>query len=320
MATNRTTDKHLTSAELFGFIEKTLGRRDRLRVEQHLNGCSDCLGDLALVIRSLHSETEDEETALRQAPKQSPEDILQHLRPHIVSTSPPAGSLTARRWVWSQWVPVTAAVATLLVAFVAVHQLLILPSRGRQIARQAIADLVGLRQGTGRIPLRYIPGFQRARVTRSGFDAVHPEEDNIEAQLRRALAMAPREPDVHVALGLFLLDQGMLEEAEERLAGALDIAPQSSAAKNGLATVYFERAARDASQGRDLLRRGLELLREARRSQPNDPQSAFNIAVFYEELGSTDAAKTSWADYLQLDSGSEWAEVAAEKLAELGGR
>ena len=204
-------------------------------------------------------------------------------------------------------------------AFSLVQKLLIAPTRARQIATRTMADLVALRQETGRVPLRYIPGFHRARVTRSGFDMVDPAEEHIEIKLREAAELAPGELESQTALGLYLLDKGALEEAERRLQDALDIAPESSAAKNGLAVVYFELALRDSQTAPDYLRRGLTLLREAERQHPVDLQIAFNLGVFYGQLGFPDRARSSWSNYLKLDSDSEWAEVAREKLEDLGG-
>jgi cytochrome c-type biogenesis protein CcmH/NrfG len=207
----------------------------------------------------------------------------------------------------------------LVLGLVLVQQLVIKPTRGVQLATECITDLVTLRQGTGRVPLRYIPGFHRARVTRSGFDAVAPEEAHIEARLREAAELAPGQVESQTALGLYLLDKGVLDEAESRLHEALEIDPESLAAKNGLAVVYYENALRDSKASQDLLRRGLELLREAGRANPQDLQISFNLAMFYQQLGFIDRARVSWTKYLKLDPDSEWAEVAREKLEELKG-
>jgi Flp pilus assembly protein TadD len=148
---------------------------------------------------------------------------------------------------------------------------------------------------------------------------VAPEEAQIEARLRKAAELAPRQVESQTALGLYLLDKGVLDEAESRLHKALEFDPDSRAAKNGLAVVYYENALRDSGASQDFLRRGLALLREADRESPNDLQITFNLAMFYHQLGFIDRARVSWTKYLKLDPDSEWAEVAKEKLEELQG-
>ena len=322
MTTNRPSEQHLTPEETFGFIENTLSRGLRRVVLEHLDICPDCVEYLASVGQSQRSPDfmrESEEEVLAETPARNPEEILQQLRPHIVATSPGGAKGRSIGWVRAQWMPAVAVAAGLILAFSLVQKLVIAPTRARQITTRTMADLVALRQETGRVPLRYIPGFHRARVTRSGFDTVDPEEEHIEAMLREAAELAPGELESQTALGLYLLDKGALEEAETRLQYTLDVDPESSAAKNGLAVVYFELALRDSQTARDYLRRGLTLLREAEQQHPMDLQIAFNLGVFYEQLGFPDRARSSWSNYLKLDSDSEWAEVAREKLEDLGG-
>jgi hypothetical protein len=67
-----------------------------------------------------------------------------------------------------------------------------------------------------------------------------------------------------------------------------------------------------------LLREGIALLRDAKRTSPDDLQIAFNLAMLYEEAGAKEIAKAYWTAYLEMDPDSEWGEVAAEKLDELG--
>lgn len=322
MTTDRPSKQHLTPEETFGFAENTLSRGSRRTVLAHLDICPDCVEYLASVKRSQYSSDfkgESEEEVPADIPARSPEEILQQLRPHIIATSPRGASGRGIVWVRTQWVPAAAVAAGLILAFALVQKLVIAPTRARQIATQTMADLVALRQETGRVPLRYVPGFHRARVTRSGFDTVNPAEEHIEVKLREAVELAPGELESQTALGLYLLDKGALDEAETRLQYVLDADPESSAAKNGLAVVYFELALRDSQAAQDFLRRGLALLRDAERQHPMDLQIAYNLGMFYQQLDFPDRARSSWSNYLKLDTESEWAEVAREKLEDLGG-
>jgi tetratricopeptide (TPR) repeat protein len=319
MSRKRPSDQHLTSEEASGFIENTLARRRLREIEQHMDECLDCVEYLASVIRAARPPTPEEAEALSRFPTQRPEELLERLRPQIVASSPKAARRPHSPWTWAKWLPPAAAVAGLVLAFAWLQSQVLGPARGRQLAASAMEHFVSLHQGTGRIPLRYVPEFQRARVTRSTFDTAHPAEAAIEAQLRQAVDLAPNEGETRLALGLFLLDKGALDEAEEHIRKARESEPDSALATNGLAVVHYERAIRDPSRARGLLREGLALLREARRKSPDDLQIAFNLAVFYQESGSRAVAKEYWAAYLELDPDSEWAEVAAEKLEDLGG-
>jgi Flp pilus assembly protein TadD len=63
---------------------------------------------------------------------------------------------------------------------------------------------------------------------------------------------------------------------------------------------------------------GLALLQKARKTAPEDSQVAFNLAAFYQQLGAAARARAAWTAYLELDSDSEWADVARESLESLG--
>jgi cytochrome c-type biogenesis protein CcmH/NrfG len=310
---------HLAPEDVAGFIEGMLGRRRRHEVEEHLDECPDCVEYLGAALRSARPMTEQEEESLGQIPARSPEELLQSLRPLIVATSPGSAS-RLRRPGWKNLLPAAAAVATLVVAFMLIQSYVIGPARGRRLTDAAIRDLVTLRQGTGRVPLRYIPELQRATVTRSAFDTDDPAEVQIEMRLRKAVELAPAQAASHIGLGLFLLDTGNLLESENEFRLALDIEPDSTPAINGLAVIRYMQALAQPNRSLTLRREGLALLRQAQRQSPADPQVAFNIALFYQELGSLERARNSWRSYLELDSGSEWARIALENFEKLSGR
>ncbi len=313
MSKDTPSNGHIAPEDLADFIEGTLGRRRRHKVEEHLDECPDCVEYLATALRSIRPATPEEEESLAQMPSRSPEELLQKLRPVIVATSP--GSAAPRRQpTWGRWLPVAATFAGMVVAFVLIQSYIIAPARGRRLAVAAMGDLVTLRQGTGRVPLRYIPEFRRTRVTRSPFDSEDPAEEHIETRLRTAVALAPAQAEVHVALGLFLLDKGSLDESESELRKALEIEPDSIPATNGLAVIRYMQAFVLPDRGPSLRREGLALLQEAQHRSPADPQVAFNIALFYQRLGAFERARNSWRSYLELDSESEWAQVARENL------
>ena len=320
MSTEERAESHLAPEDLFGHLERTLSRRRRREVEKHLNECDDCLQYLGMVIRSERSASPAEEEALRDISGRPPAELADRLRGRIVATSPSSGSHPRRRVTWRSWVPAAAAITGLVLLFIGLQVQVLAPLRARKLAASALRALVELRHQTGRLPLRYIQDFERARVVRSGFDSGEPLEDELERRFRHAVEIAPNEKETHLALGLFLLDKGDLDGAEAELRRALELDPRSAGALNGLAVVDYERALRNPARAEELRQEGLSLLEKARRLAPEDPQVAFNFGMFYDELGRPQEAGLAWARYLEIDTSSEWAEVALENLEALGRR
>lgn len=319
MTTQEPGKSHLGPEDVDGFLERALPKERLREVEEHLDDCEECVSTLAIVMRASRPASADEEQVLDTLGG-SGSETYQRLHERIAATTPSALRAHGVRWEWRTIVPIGAGVAAAALLLVVVQTRILAPARGERLAVQAMRDLVDLRQGTGRIPLRYIPAFERARVTRSGFDEADPAESHIEARLRRAVELAPEDPGTRASLGLFLLDQGNLEEAERELEAALELDPDSVLAKNGLAVLWFERSLRQPERADELRRRGLSLLTEARRAAPEDPQVAFNLGIYYQEMGRRDLARHAWAAYLRRESGTEWAEVALENLEALSRR
>lgn len=317
------TEGHLSPEEVYHFIEGTLSRSRRAEVEDHLDACVDCLRDVAAVLGSDKPPSADEEAALNGLPSATPAELLDRLRARIIETSPSS----QRRTEWSHMrttLPIAAAIAGFAILFFVTQTYVIAPMSSRRLVEQATDALISIRQGTGRVPLRYIPGFERARVTRSGFDVADPEEKAIESEIemrfRRAVAVSPKEVTARLALGLFLLDAGRLSEAETELQKASELAPNSVAVLNGMAVLYFEKALREPNQAAPFMREGLGLLQRARSIEPKNLMVLYNLAVFYQETGSANLAAQYWLGYLAQDPNSEWSQVAQENLDLLRGR
>ena len=323
MTADPPTEGHLSPEEVYHFTEGTMSRSRRANVEDHLDSCLDCLRDVAAVLGSEKPASEDEEAALKELPSLSPAELLARLRTRIIETSPSSH----RKLPWSRLrtgLPIAAAVAGFAILFFVIQTYVIVPMSSRRLVAQATDALISIRQGTGRVPLRFIPGFERARVTRSGFDVADPEEAAIETEIeqrfRRAVALAPNEVTARLGLGLFLLDAGQLSEAETELRNASELAPESVAVLNGMAVLYFEKALREPNEAAALMREGLGLLQRARGIEPENLMVLYNLAVFYQETGSGNLAAQYWLAYLAQDPNSEWSQVARENLVLLRGR
>jgi tetratricopeptide (TPR) repeat protein len=310
------TESHLGPEEFYQFVEGTLPRSRSKEVEEHFNLCSDCREALSRVLAAARLGTAEEEAVLARW-EQGPEDVLRRLRPHIAASTPGPGSLSRSRFGGRAGLALAAGVAGLLLGGYLVNRHFIAPSRSRALAAAALEELIELRQGTGKVPLRYLSGFERARVTRSSFETADPSEESIERRLRRAVALAPDEPAARQALGLFLIDTAQPAEAEAELEKALELDPSSVDAANGLAVALYLRG--QASGDNALVRRGVEILLEAQRRSYRDRQVAYNLGVLYEELGERAAAARAFRYYLREDPSSEWAQVAREKILALEG-
>lgn len=311
----QTPENHLGPEDFYGFAEASLSLGRLKEVEEHLDICPDCVSALAQVLTAGRPGTAAEEGALASLGRGTPEEAATRLRAPIAASAPAPAALgrsgLRRRGVLA----LAAGLAGLVVAGYLSNLYLIAPARSRTLAERALQDLIRLRQGTGKVPLRYLSGFERARVTRSSFETTDPDEESIERRLRRAVALAPEEPAARLALGLFLLDQARPAEAEAELSKALEIDPGSVEAANGLAVALYLRG--QASGDEALLHRGLTILREAQQRNYRDLQVAFNLGVFYEELGEKAQAARAYRYYLREDPSSEWAQVAREKIPAL---
>jgi len=259
-----------------------------------------------MLLRCDRPATPSEQQAAAQIPEPSDSRALSELRGAIAASWP------ERRSRAKDWTPVL--VATIGLALVIgfgwwVRSRQLLPAGSRQMARETLSAMVELRQATGRIPLRYITEFERAGVVRSGFDNTDQAEKDLLANLRRAVERAP-EREAVLTLGLLVLDEGELDEAELLLTRVLEEVPDSVDALNGLAVVSYERAQRIPSESYGHLQEGLALLRRAEAYGADDVRVLYNYGKFYDALEMPSAAEKSRARYLEVDRASQWGEEA----------
>jgi tetratricopeptide (TPR) repeat protein len=303
---------HLQPSDFHGLVEGQLSWSRKREVEAHLDACPDCVETLAAIVRSERPASREEQSLLAQVPEPDAGELVAELRPAILASGRRRGSAF-------EWQPIVIA-AALLVAFGTAgwygFRELWLPAESRRVASDTLHAIVELRQATGRIPLRYISEFERASVTRSGFDDADPAEAELLADLRAMVARAPEKESL-VTLALLVLDDGELDEAESLFARVLETDPRSVDALNGLAVLHYERAQRQTEKSYGLLQRGLATLRQAQQSSPEDLRVLYNFGKFYEALEMPQAAAQAWTRYLEKDRASEWAEEAAFQLAQL---
>ncbi len=310
---NTTTSGHLDLSDFHDLLEGKLARGRKREVDSHLDGCSDCVETLAMIVRADRPASREEQAELARIPEPVATEVAARLRPAIAASAPRTRNAPV------DWTALLAA-ATILISIGAGGWYLYnerwLPASSRRIARETLSAMVELRQATGRIPLRYITEFERASVTRSGFDEKDPAEAALLSKLRTAVDRAPVKEAV-LTLGLLLLDDGELDEAESLFRQALETDAASVDALNGLAVVYYEKARRDSEGSYRLLQRGLAYLRQAQAAAPEDLRVLYNFGRYYEALDMNSAAIQAWSRYLEKDKASQWAEEAVYQLAPL---
>jgi Flp pilus assembly protein TadD len=125
-----------------------------------------------------------------------------------------------------------------------------------------------------------------------------PVKDQARVAAQRALALAPNLADAHVALGWVLLYLDWdLSGAERELALAVRLAPNSSRAKNGLATMYAVFGELD---------RAVALMNEARTLDPLSSIVATNLANYTLGQEKYEAAESWYRKALELDQNAPY--------------
>jgi hypothetical protein len=126
-----------------------------------------------------------------------------------------------------------------------------------------------------------------------------------EALFRQAVAVTRRNFIAESNLGVILLRQGRVAEAEERFRRALDYQPAASAPYANLGTIAFNRGD---------LREAARLFRESARRNPVNPVPRHNLGLTLEALGDRAGAAAAYREALRLDPGHR---EAAERLLSL---
>lgn len=92
--------------------------------------------------------------------------------------------------------------------------------------------------------LTLAPTFAPALINRANLSATKGQFEPAEGDLRAALAASPQNLDAHIALGIVQKRLGRFAEAQETLARAVDLNPESGLARYHLGLVLMERSER----------------------------------------------------------------------------
>ena len=118
-------------------------------------------------------------------------------------------------------------------------------------------------------------------------------------------ALEPYCTEAYFNLGNVLREQKRLDAAAESFRTAVAHDPSFAVAHFNLADVLEDQGELDEA---------VSALHAALRSSPTLADAHFNLAYLYERLGTAEKARHHWTAYLKLDSSSEWADVATERL------
>lgn len=149
------------------------------------------------------------------------------------------------------------------------------------------------------------------------------EKANSTARERAALTLLEGvrdEPGAnsHHALGRYYLTQKEFEKAIAELEQALQLKPENAQAHSDLGAALFEASkkatGKNGETSLELIDKSLQHLGKAIELNSKLLEPRFNRALALEAASLPDRAKEAWNDYLQLDSGSQWAEEARRHL------
>ncbi len=129
--------------------------------------------------------------------------------------------------------------------------------------------------------------------------------DEAQHAFRRAVALEPYCTEAYFNLGNVLREQNRLDAVAESFRSAVAHDPFFAVAHFNLADVLEDQGKLDEA---------VSALHAALKASPTLADAHFNLAQLYERLGTTEEARHHWMAYLKLDSSSEWADVAIQRL------
>lgn len=134
-----------------------------------------------------------------------------------------------------------------------------------------------------------------------------PVEEAIEAY-QKALQLNPEAAGALVNLGTIYYRQRQFAEAETYYREALDADAEYPLAQFNIGNLYDELGRLDEA---------LEHYRLALDLNPQYADAHFNLALLCERLGDNLKAVHHWKNYLKLDRGGQWADIARRQLDRL---
>jgi len=276
---------HLTEEILTEYLEGSLDPALRAVSEVHVVSCDKCRVELAVFMRLLGEEVAAEEESALQAIR-AKWDQNQNA-PHL-----PRSTGTFPAW----FLALVGVAAVLLIAVISGYFL------ERRSEPQSASEVVQLLLQKNR-PFE----SQMSNEPHLSLVQTRGAEDPPLSYSSLASEMARLSPPPH-DMGRFWLLQKDFERATRYLEIAAVDPNAPAAVHNDLGVAYFESG--DAFKT-EKARAEFQL---ALKQDPNFAPAIFNSAVFYERTNAVEQAKAEWKRYLELDTNSDWAKEARDRL------
>jgi tetratricopeptide (TPR) repeat protein len=161
--------------------------------------------------------------------------------------------------------------------------------------------------------LRPTAGRDRARTAyelylqASQLDENPDTMDDAEALYRAAIKHDPWLAIVYTNLGNIRFRRGDEEQAERLYRAALEIEPTQPEAQYNLGYMMLHHGKPEPA---------ISYFRRAIDSDARFSDAFFNLAMAYEQVGDTGAARRCWKRYLELEPSGTWAEIARQHLGD----
>lgn len=156
--------------------------------------------------------------------------------------------------------------------------------------------------------------YERKRGGAENSDIDRDQINYAMAELTKAVASHPTAETRH-ALGRLYLLLGDFDKAQEQMVEALKGSPQNAKLYTDIAALFYERS--KYTEKVTLLSKAVEHYDSAIKLDPQLAEAWFNRALCYEGMALYDKARLDWEKYLEIDTGSQWANEARDRLRKL---
>lgn len=305
--------------EIIGkYITHELPPSEHHELERHLTGCVNCRHQLATILESSSEPvSEDEKRTLAALPPFDISESVQQVISLLPQTATPPSILERLAgWIYPHipgsdrlrpaW-KIALAPAIILLICLAGYQ----PFRKWQADRHADLAITRL-QNAWTITdddLRPANDFRLSIFSQTHSPEETPGADTVETEFHRALQWDEKNHAARLGLATYRCFTGDWEAADSIITLLIDENAQDFAAWNNRGLITAQRE--DSTAALAAFERALQI-------RPDYATAAYNRADLLHRLGRRDQAIQAWQNYLQLDSASEWAEVARRRLRDLG--
>jgi tetratricopeptide (TPR) repeat protein len=276
------------SDEMLGdYLEGSLDAPVKAASEVHLVSCGDCRNQLAFLMRLLQPEVTAGEAV-----------TLKAIEAEWEKRKPASNSIERRKGALSRILIAFAAVAAAILIAISVNWFV----QERSGDPKSAGDVVRLLfTQTRPFEARMAGQPHRPIVRLRGVAQPEASYSLLATEMSRLSANSHE-------MGQFYLIQKDFSRAIPYLAIAEGEVGASADVHNDLGVAYLESG--DASQ----IDRAKQEFLHALKVDPTFADAAFNLALFYERTNATAQAEAQWKKYLELDSKSQWAGEARERL------